>query len=630
MRTLDVFSGLENAREVSTIRRSAARGTMADATSLPPDPAFLEMETFGGIVSRLVAGIAALASSPARTSASWGRVRVSVNLSRADSGRRPSYRVSVDAEPGRGVGPGDDSVAAFVSRIFARDARTVLLPEQVSDVFLATATKDEKVCRTYDWLGSSFAHPVDVRDPRDSTPTPETPETLESATPTPAPEDARGLLRRARRDSRPKSHVGALPSHAFTTVQFTWAPTPGVPAPAPAPRRARAVSDEVVDAIRRQVECLPEHARVDVAVAAANENESEAAQNRRDASFASTRDPSPAAAASARRPRELTTRGVATGAGFARGWTATVSVRFERLDSDAADGLRRNGAVDDGFGLSRGFLVSNPRQRARVYLFENGALLSADAALARGALDWICTSSASVWDACNVPRVSRRGVRERADGDGVVSLAFESEPPDGSSEAAEGGGGRGPGGRPEAFQKHAYRVAELIVHLTRDEAFLRPEPRRSDESASRGVGPRTSADDEPRNGSRREEGNDEDDRSSFFFHPAALVAENFPRDRPGEAERARARLVRAALDAAIWRAKRLDAVTFASASERAAAAAAATAADAAVATLRRGERAGAPFAVAAARALGTVVGADWEAEYRDAMLATAFEDARYS
>ena len=84
MRTLDVFSGLENAREVSTIRRSAAPGTMADATSFPPDPAFLEMEKFGGIVSRLVAGIAALASSPARTSASWGRVRVSVNLSRAD------------------------------------------------------------------------------------------------------------------------------------------------------------------------------------------------------------------------------------------------------------------------------------------------------------------------------------------------------------------------------------------------------------------------------------------------------------------------------------------------------------------------------------------------------------------
>ena len=204
---------------------------MADATSFPPDPAFLEMETFGGIVSRLVAGIAALASSPARTSASWGRVRVSVNLSRADSGRRPSYRVSVDAEPGRGVGPGDDSVAAFVSRIFARDARTVLLPEQVSDVFLATATKDEKVCRTYDWLGSSFAQPVDVRDQRDSTPTPETPGTLEPANPTPAPEDARGLLERARRDSRPKSHVGALPSHAFTTVQFTWAPTLGIPAP---------------------------------------------------------------------------------------------------------------------------------------------------------------------------------------------------------------------------------------------------------------------------------------------------------------------------------------------------------------------------------------------------------------
>ena len=589
---------------------------MADATLLPPDPASLETEMFGSIVSRLVAGIAALASSPARTSASWGRVRVSVNLSRADSGRRPSYRVSVDAEPGRGVGPGDDSVAAFVSRIFARDARTVLLPEQVSDVFLATATKDEKVCRTYDWLGSSFAQPVDVRDPRDSTPTPETPGTLEPANPTPAPEDARGLLRRARRDSRPKSHVGALPSHAFTTVQFTWSPTPGVPAPAPEPRRARAVPDEVVDAIRRQTECLPENARVDVAVAAASENESEAAFHK---GFASTRDPSPAAATSARHPRELTTRGVATGAGPARGWTATVSVLFQK---DAADGLRRNSAGElDGFEAPRDLF----EKRTRVYLFENGALLSADAALARGALDWICVSSASVWDACNVPRVSRRGVRERADGDGVVSLAFESEPPD----LCNRGGGEGPA-RPEAFRKHAYRVAELIVHLTRDEAFLRPEPRRSDESASRGVGPRTSADDEPRNGSRREAGNDEDDRSSFFFHPAALVAENFPRDRPGEAERARARLVRAALDAAIWSAKRLDAVTFASASERAAAAAAATAADAAVATLRRGERAGAPFAVAAARALGTVVGADWEAEYRDAMLATAFEDARYS
>ena len=589
MPTLDVFSGLENAREVSTIRRSAAPGTMADATSFPPDPAFLEMETFGGIVSRLVAGIAALASSPARTSASWGRVRVSVNLSRADSGRRPSYRVSVDAEPGRGVGPGDDSVAAFVSRIFARDARTVLLPEQVSDVFLATATKDEKVCRTYDWLGSTFAHPVDVRDPRDSTPTPETPDTLEPATPTPAPEDARGLLRRARRDSRPKSHVGALPSHAFTTVQFTWSPTPGVPAPDPEPRRARAVPDEVVDAIRRQTECLPENARVDVAVAAANENESEAAFHK---GFASTRDPSPAAATSARRPRELTTRGVATGAGPSRGWTATVSVLFQK---DAADGLRRNSAGElDGFEAPRDLF----EKRTRVYLFENGALLSADAALARGALDWICVSSASVWDACNVPRVSRRGVRERADGDGVVSLAFESEPPE--VDLCNRGGGGGPA-LPAAFRKHAYRVAELIVHLTRDEAFLRPEA-----------------------------GNDEDDRSSFFFHPAALVAENFPRDRPGEAERARARLVRAALDAAIWCAKRLDAVTFASASERAAAAAAATAADAAVATLRRGERAGAPFAVAAARALGTVVGADWEAEYRDAMLATAFEDARYS
>ena len=238
---------------------------MADATSLPPDPASLETEMFGSIVSRLVAGIAALASSPARTSASWEQVRVSVNLTtRVDSGRRPSYRVSVDAEPGRGVGPGDDSVAAFVSRIFAGVARTALLPEQVFDVFLATATKEETVCRTYDWRGSSFAHPIHAQDPRD----PSTIPNPEPTTLTLAPEEPLRLLERARRDSRPKSHVGLLPSHAFTTAQFTWAPTLGVPALAP----TRAVSDQVVDAIRRQVECLPRNARVDVA--AVDETES--------------------------------------------------------------------------------------------------------------------------------------------------------------------------------------------------------------------------------------------------------------------------------------------------------------------------------------------------------------------
>ena len=588
---------------------------MADATSFPPDPAFLEMETFGGIVSRLVAGIAALASSPARTSASWGRVRVSVNLSRADSGRRPSYRVSVDAEPGRGVGPGDDSVAAFVSRIFARDARTVLLPEQVSDVFLATATKDEKVCRTYDWLGSSFAHPVDVRDPRDSTPTPETPDTLEPATPTPAPEDARGLLRRARRDSRPKSHVGALPSHAFTTVQFTWSPTPGVPAPAPEPRRARAVPDEVVDAIRRQTECLPENARVDVAAAAANENESEAAFHK---GFASTRDPSPAAATSARRPRELTTRGVATGAGPARGWTATVSVLFQK---DAADGLRRNSAGElDGFEAPRDLF----EKRTRVYLFENGALLSADAALARGALDWICVSSASVWDACNVPRVSRRGVRERADGDGVVSLAFESEPPD----LCNRGGGEGPA-LPAAFRKHAYRVAELIVHLTRDEAFLRPEPRRSDVGVSR----RGSEDVRGRRAAERfaSRSRERRRRPELFFLPSSGVGRRELPARPSRRSRARARSAgarragRGDLEREAPRCRHVRQRERARGRGRGGHRGGRRGGDVAARRTRR-----APFAVAAARALGTVVGADWEAEYRDAMLATAFEDARYS
>ena len=588
---------------------------MADATSLPPDPAVLETEMLGRIVSRLVAGIAALASSPTSDSAAWGGVKVSVNLTRVDSGRRPSYRVSVDAEPGRGVGPEDDSVAAFVSRIFAGVERAAILPEQVTNVFLATATKQEAACRTYDWRGSPFAHRMDVWDPRDPAPTPETPE---PPTSTPRAEDARRLMERARRDTRPKSHAGLLPSHAFTAVRFAWTPTLGVLVLDPAPRRTSAsalshapnsvVLDEIVDAIRRQVECLPENARVDVAAA----DETEPPPNRRDAKrfcFSSTRHSSPTAMTPERRPPTVTTRGVASGAGPMRGWSATTTVRLERVDHDASN--------DDAARDVGGGSVSRARRASRttrVYFFENGALLTADAALARGDMDWLCVSSASSWDTGNVPRVFRRGVRERADGDSLVSLAFDSDPPAAADGAAPA---------PRAFAKHAYRVAELVVHVARDEAFLRAEAPRSERSTSTTSSP-------TRNASSGEDG-ETLPSGSFFFHPSTLVPENGrdPRHRPGEAERARARLVRAALDAAIWRAKRLDAVTFASASERAAAAAAATVADAAVAALRRGERAGAPFAVSAARALETVVGADWEAEYRDAMLATAFEDAKY-
>ena len=116
--------------------------------------------------------------------------------------------------------------------------------------------------------------------------------------------------------------------------------------------------------------------------------------------------------------------------------------------------------------------------RDRVYFFENGALLTADAALARGALDWLCASSASTWDTGNVPRVFRRGVRERADEDSLVSLAFDSDPPDAPSVAD------GAAPAPRAFAKHAYRVAELVVHVARDEAFLRAEAPRSERSTS--------------------------------------------------------------------------------------------------------------------------------------------------
>ena len=291
--------------------------------------------------------------------------------------------------------------------------------------------------------------------------------------------------------------------------------------------------------------------------------------------------------------RKLTTRGTAR-CRPASEWSADLSVRFERVDANHE--RTEDGDVDDGLDPRAASRLERKRKSANsvpVYLFENGALLSADAALARGALDWICVSSASVWDACNVPRVSRRGVRERADGDGVVSLAFESEPPD----LCNRGGGEGPA-RPEAFRKHAYRVAELIVHLTRDEAFLRPEPRLG-RIGARGVGLRTSADDEPRNGLRRGQGTTKT-TGDLFFLPSALVAENFPRDRPGEAERARARL-----RAPRWtRRSEREAPRCRHVRQRERARGRGRGghrADAAVATLRRGERAGAPSAARRAR-----------------------------
>jgi hypothetical protein len=324
---------------------------MAEPASLPLDPAVLETEVFGTIVARLVAGFASLASSPTRTSVAWSQVRVSVNLTRrvpeGDSPPpvgRESYRVSVEATPGRGIAPGDTSVAAFISRLFVGGEHAVLLPEQVGDVYLATATRGENVVRTYEWRGrfGRAWHRMDVFDPRDSQAA-ATPQ-QRRAGPNQEPDDASRLMERARRETRPKSAAGLLPNHAFTTAAFTWTPSAGVvvlfadPNPARGALGSQApagsaslILSNTVDAVERQVECLPVECQVDVTV---SDPTSARAIGRR---ITATRGPSPPSVHNEIREHKLTFRGVAqgppgTGRGSTEGWTATVAVSLVTVD----------------------------------------------------------------------------------------------------------------------------------------------------------------------------------------------------------------------------------------------------------------------------------------------------------
>jgi hypothetical protein len=402
---------------------------------------------------------------------------------------------------------------------------------------------------------------------------------------------------------------------------------------------------EVVAAIRRQVECLPEAARVEIAVAdeTGTERNREAdvppGGNAADLEcqtpmpelgtrgafqifkFVSTRDPTPGAVTPVRRPRELTVRGVALSAEF----TTTIVVRLARNDEAprGANATASRAASPDDANLARTAFFEN--QSPRVFFFENGVSVFADAALARGALDWLGASSSisSAWETANVPRVSRRERRYRVDADGVSSLALETEPAatERSADAtaspragalmvgrAERSIARPPAVEEDSdgfFQKHAYRVAELVVHVARNDAFFA----RTEGDSNRG-------------GGRRDGG------EAFCFHPSLFVLEeNAARDRPGEAARARARLVHQALGDAIWRAKRLDNVTFASASERTAASIASSVFESAASVLRRSAMSVVDARLT--RAIEAVAGANWEAEYRIEMRATAFSDARY-
>ena len=576
---------------------------MAEPASLPLDPAVLESEVFGTIVARLVAGLAALASSPTRTSVAWEGVRVSVELRRRlrDAHGRASYRVAVECEPGRGVGPGDISVFAFILRLFVGGKRAILLPEQVSDVTLATATKQETNVRSYEWRGrfGRAWHRMDVFDPRDTQATPQ------PLTPNLDPDDATRLMERARRDTRPKSHAGLLPQHAFTTASFTWTPSVGVvllsptsvppntDQPAP-PMNARAVFADTIDAVRRQVECLPTGARVEVTVV----DDAAGSQPQRDRPtvFVATREMTPSALPDDGRPDELLIRGVASSMATTSrvstgGITATVVVRFQKV------------------------VTGDTSKTVKVYFYENGTSSLSDAALARGALDWICMSSASVWDNANVPRVFRRAIRDRVDQDGVVSLQFDADTPERPRNAVPETQNQNDAydfenPRPARvatvsaadllFTKHTYRISEMVVHLTRDIAFLAPPQPVSEQSVNQ----------------------DAVDQSPFTFHCDLFVSAAEGNQRPGEQVRAQSKLVLKALDNALWRAKRADRMAFASASEQSKAINASIVADQTLGVLRRGVRGGV--------LPGTLVMPAMEEEYKKKMIATAFENARYA
>ena len=264
-------------------------------------------------------------------------------------------------------------------------------------------------------------------------------------------------------------------------------------------------------------------------------------------------------------------------------------------------------------------------------------------------------SPVSVWDTCNLPRVSRRAIRERVDNDGVVSLAFDAqvrisqlqipptdcpyktdtfffisqvphrEPvvvplqnenvPVDPTEIVNAGGAATAAAVVTAaalgFKKHAYRVHEIVVHLTRDTAFIAPltEETRSNQYQTQNQSP-------PGPGAAANAPGPGD-----FFFPDTLWQTEPAQSRPGEFSRARSKLVLRALEDALWQAKRFDKVSFASEKERTKAANALIVIDAQLHVLRRAALAGA--------VPQTLLDESLVDEYRKRMTATAFEDARY-
>ena len=576
-----------------------------------PDPA---AEALHALVSRLATCLALLAASPDEGSSSgsaralapdppppparsrdgddeapddaFARVRVRISASRSPTSRA-AYRVSLAAEPGRGLAE-DEDVAAFVASALRGHPAPAAC--RASNLEIVTATRgDGAHVRAYAWRAL------------------------------PRPDRAA----RPRRERVPKSHRGLLPAFLGASLAFEYDALDGALDDAPETTRERDAPDPVaavlIDAARRLAEILPRGVSVSVAAPGAAEDVHQRSPPR-------VRPFSAAAAADepGRRPRELVARGssddaqkgggAGTSAARTTPWIARVAVTLERVRARTLDLEHREpGALGAGAG-ARGL-------GGRAFFLVNGAPASDDAARrAMGMCVW--TKPAHFWDAFALPPIAPVEATSGESGD-VAAFASEedvvasgargeSENAEASAAAAaadaaaaavvarvgadgevlgEGSSEHAGGGLDaNAHRRRAmYRVREIFVHLARRDVFSRADAR----SSSRLPASLFSSDGAPT--------------------PAATM-----------------RLVERALAAALWEAKRSDPVAFASPGETVKIATREKIAEAVIGIARRGASAEAEaFRRRATAATERGAPVDWEGAYAARLCATAFDDPRY-
>ena len=564
---------------------------MDDAVS-PSDPRTIEAEALGALVTRFATGVALLSSShlgdgrdvreASADDDAWQRVRVRIEAYRlrALDPRDPEvYRVTLTAEPARGLA----DVSSFAAALFARPFGENGPPPQCSQFELATAAGDERDVRVFTWR--ALPRPPSAGDPR---------------------ADPAWAVAGASRDLQPKTLRGLLPTREYTRLQFRWTPvTPESLADLP-------------DAARRLAEILPDGASVVVSLPAVDGG---ADPSPREMEFFRRRL-APREAVDNRTPRlaETVVRGSSEGARRASGsgWTARVAVRLALVSlGDASERERRGENGDDRNPDPNP--DPGPDLPGRCYAYVNAdPQPAADARAIFGEALW--SRPAHFWDAFNLPAVERRG-GDGAAVDGFASTSFSCRPtrtrPSSSrSAAAERLGVDGDetgvvdgddedAAEERARPRHVYRPSEVIVHLVHDRVFD-------------GTGA----------------GDDEDDRDSRS--DVSSDAFRLPRDLfqpPGSTRAvpsgaARRALVEKALESALWVAKRADPTAFVSPGERASLRRCEKTAEAVTSILREG-------ASESTRAFFRRVeerrgrGFDWAAEYVSRLRATAFEDPRY-